>query len=106
MNADQKSKDYSKIKDVFRPAHADYTYQQKYGARDYRGGVDLQRERQHAGCRGRGCQKVGKERYGVSVRGRLSALGPLRYQKQIGIWLKPTRSFVVMQRLIPLLGTT
>ena len=38
MNADQKSKDYSKIKDVFRPAHADYTYQQKYGARDYRGG--------------------------------------------------------------------
>ena len=38
MNADQKSKDYSKIKDVFRPAHADYTYQQKYGMRDYRGG--------------------------------------------------------------------
>ena len=38
MNADQKSKDYSKIKDVFRPAHADYTYQQKYGFRDYRGG--------------------------------------------------------------------
>ena len=38
MNADQKSKDYSKIKDVFRPAHADYTYQQKYGVRDYRGG--------------------------------------------------------------------
>ncbi|MBT6043374.1 MAG: chorismate synthase, partial [Gammaproteobacteria bacterium] len=37
-NQDQKSKDYGNIKDLFRPAHADYTYQQKYGVRDYRGG--------------------------------------------------------------------
>ena len=37
-NEDQRSKDYSEIKDVFRPAHADYTYQAKYGVRDYRGG--------------------------------------------------------------------
>ena len=37
-NTDQRSKDYGKIKDQFRPAHADYTYQQKYGIRDYRGG--------------------------------------------------------------------
>ena len=37
-NSDQRSRDYSKIKDQFRPAHADYTYQQKYGLRDYRGG--------------------------------------------------------------------
>ena len=37
-NEDQKSKDYSKIKDKFRPGHADYTYQKKYGIRDYRGG--------------------------------------------------------------------
>lgn len=37
-NEDQKSKDYSHIKDVYRPSHADYTYQQKYGMRDYRGG--------------------------------------------------------------------
>ena len=37
-NVDQKSKDYGNIKDVFRPAHADYTYNQKYGFRDYRGG--------------------------------------------------------------------
>ena len=36
-NTDQRSKDYSKIKSTFRPAHADYTYQQKYGIRDYRG---------------------------------------------------------------------
>ena len=37
-NTDQRSKDYSKIKDTFRPGHADYTYWQKYGIRDYRGG--------------------------------------------------------------------
>ena len=37
-NQDHKSKDYSKIKDLFRPSHADYTYHQKYGNRDYRGG--------------------------------------------------------------------
>ncbi len=37
-NTDQRSRDYSKIKDLFRPGHADYTYQQKYGSRDYRGG--------------------------------------------------------------------
>lgn len=37
-NEDQKSKDYSEIKDKFRPGHADYTYMQKYGIRDYRGG--------------------------------------------------------------------
>ncbi|MEK9727701.1 MAG: chorismate synthase [Candidatus Margulisiibacteriota bacterium] len=37
-NADQRSKDYSKIKDVFRPGHADMTFQEKYGIRDYRGG--------------------------------------------------------------------
>ena len=38
QNKDQRSKDYGDIKDKFRPGHADYTYQQKYGIRDYRGG--------------------------------------------------------------------
>lgn len=38
QNADQKSKDYSHIKDTYRPSHADYTYDEKYGVRDYRGG--------------------------------------------------------------------
>ena len=37
-NTDQRSQDYGAIKDVFRPGHADYTYEQKYGFRDYRGG--------------------------------------------------------------------
>ena len=38
MNQDQRPKDYSEIKDIFRPGHADYTYWSKYGIRDYRGG--------------------------------------------------------------------
>ncbi|CAN5310306.1 chorismate synthase [soil metagenome] len=38
QNSNQKSKDYSHIKDTYRPSHADYTYDQKYGIRDYRGG--------------------------------------------------------------------
>ena len=46
-NADQRSHDYSKIKDVFRPGHADFTYQAKYGVRDYRGGG--RREHDHIG---------------------------------------------------------
>lgn len=37
-NGDQRSQDYGDIKDRFRPGHADFTYQQKYGIRDYRGG--------------------------------------------------------------------
>jgi chorismate synthase len=79
MNADQKSKDYSKIKYEFRPAHADYTYQQKYGARDYRGGGrSSARETAMRVAAGAVAKKWLKERYGVSIRGCLSALGPLR----------------------------
>ena len=79
MNTDQKSKDYSKIKDVFRPAHADYTYQQKYGARDYRGGGrSSARETAMRVAAGAVAKKWLKERYGVSIRGCLSALGPLQ----------------------------
>jgi len=44
-NEDQRSKDYSAIKDLFRPAHADYTYHHKYGERDYRGGDPVARFR-------------------------------------------------------------
>lgn len=78
MNADQKSKDYSKIKDVFRPAHADYTYQQKYGVRDYRGGGrSSARETAMRVAAGAVAKKWLAERYGVRIRGCLKALGPL-----------------------------
>ena len=49
-NKDVKSKDYSEIKDKFRPGHADFTYQMKYGIRDYGGGGKLQQEKQLLSC--------------------------------------------------------
>ena len=96
MNADQKSKDYSKIKDVFRPAHADYTYQQKYGARDYRGGGRSSARETAMRVAAALLQKVVKERYGVSIRGCLSALGPLQVSETDWDLVETNRSFVVM----------
>ena len=51
-NQDQKSKDYSKIKDLYRPAHADYTYDRKFGVRDYRGVTCCTPGRQCMPCAG------------------------------------------------------
>ena len=77
-NQDQKSKDYSKIKDLYRPAHADYTYDRKYGLRDYRGGGrSSARETTMRVAAGAVAKKWLSERYGVQIRGYLSALGPL-----------------------------
>lgn len=77
-NTDQRSKDYGDIKDVFRPAHADYTYFQKYGARDYRGGGRASaRETAMRVAAGGIAKKYLAERYGVAIRGYLSQLGPI-----------------------------
>lgn len=77
-NVDQRSKDYSKIKDVFRPAHADYTYRQKYGTRDYRGGGRASaRETAVRVAAGSIAKKLLQERLGITVRGYLAQLGPL-----------------------------
>ena len=76
-NQDQKSKDYSKIRDLYRPAHADYTYDRKYGLRDYRGGGrSSARETTMRVAAGAVAKKWLSERYGVKIRGYLSALGP------------------------------
>ena len=78
-NVDQKPKDYSKIKDLFRPAHADYTYQQKYGIRDYRGGGrSSARETATRVAAGAIAKKYLRERAGIEVRGFLAQLGPIR----------------------------
>jgi chorismate synthase len=77
-NTDQRSKDYSDIKDSFRPAHADYTYNQKYGFRDYRGGGrSSARETAMRVAAGAIAKKYLSSRYGISVRGYLSQLGPI-----------------------------
>jgi len=80
-NVDQRSKDYTKIKDVFRPAHADYTYQQKYGLRDYRGGGrSSARETSARVAAGGIAKKYLREREAIIVRGYLAQLGPIKSQ--------------------------
>ena len=77
-NEDQRSKDYSDIKDTFRPGHADYTYQQKYGFRDYRGGGRASaRETCMRVAAGAIAKKYLKEKYGVLIRGYLAQLGEI-----------------------------
>ncbi len=80
-NEDQKSKDYGDIKDMFRPGHADYTYQQKYGIRDYRGGGRASaRETCMRVAAGAIAKKYLKEKFGIIIRGYLSQLGPIKIE--------------------------
>ncbi len=77
-NVDQKSKDYADIKDKFRPGHADYTYQQKYGFRDYRGGGRASARETSMRVAAAGiAKKYLQEKYGIVIRGYLSQLGAL-----------------------------
>ena len=80
-NEDQRSRDYDKIKDRFRPGHADYTYQQKYGFRDYRGGGrSSARETVMRVAAGAIARKFLRERLHVSIQGYLAQMGPLVLQ--------------------------
>ena len=77
-NEDQRSKDYGNIAETFRPGHADYTYTQKYGFRDYRGGGrSSARETAVRVAAGAIAKKWLNERYGVVIRGYLSQLGEI-----------------------------
>ncbi|WP_026960238.1 chorismate synthase [Aliagarivorans taiwanensis] len=77
-NTDQRSKDYSAIKDLFRPGHADYTYHQKYGVRDYRGGGrSSARETAMRVAAGAIAKQYLKQTFGIEIRAYLSQLGPI-----------------------------
>ncbi|HLP98394.1 MAG TPA: chorismate synthase [Sideroxyarcus sp.] len=77
-NEDQRSKDYGSIAETFRPGHADYTYWQKYGIRDYRGGGRASaRETAARVAAGAIAKKWLHEQYGVEVRGYLEQLGEI-----------------------------
>jgi chorismate synthase len=81
-NQDQRSRDYDKIKDLFRPGHADYTYQQKYGFRDYRGGGrSSARETVMRVAAGAIARKFLQERLHIGIHGYLAQMGSL--------WLEP-----------------
>lgn len=80
-NTDQRSKDYSDIKDIFRPGHADYTYAHKYGHRDYRGGGrSSARETAMRVAAGAIAQAWLKEQ-GISIRGAMVQMGHIRAEK-------------------------
>jgi chorismate synthase len=77
-NTDARSRDYDKIKDRFRPGHADYTYQQKYGVRDYRGGGrSSARETVMRTAAGAIARRYLGARLGVRIYGYLSQVGSL-----------------------------
>ncbi len=77
-NVDHRSRDYSKIKDMFRPGHADYSYQQKYGVRDYRGGGrSSARETVMRVAAGAIARKYLQEQAGIEIWGCLRQLGPI-----------------------------
>ncbi|WP_313952642.1 chorismate synthase [Accumulibacter sp.] len=77
-NQDQRSKDYGNIAETFRPGHADYVYTQKYGFRDHRGGGrSSARETAVRVAAGAIARKWLAERYGITIRGWMSQLGPL-----------------------------
>ena len=81
-NVDQRSKDYSNIMNTFRPGHADYTYQQKYGFRDYRGGGrSSARETAMRVAAGGIAKKYLADRFGIRIYGYLSQLGPVKAEK-------------------------
>jgi len=77
-NTDARSRDYEKIKDRFRPGHADYTYQQKYGFRDYRGGGrSSARETVMRVAAGAIARKYLQQRLGARIYGYVTQVGPL-----------------------------
>ena len=81
-NTDQRSKDYSEIKDRFRPGHADYAYFQKYGIRDYRGGGrSSARETAMRVAAGGIAKQYLRRELGIEIQGYLSQLGPISVEQ-------------------------
>lgn len=81
-NMDQKSKDYSDIKDIFRPGHADYVYLKKFGIRDYRGGGRASaRETAMRVAAGGIAKKYLLENWGIEVRGYLAQMGDIKVEQ-------------------------
>lgn len=81
-NIDQKTRDYDKIKELFRPGHADYTYWKKYGIRDYRGGGrSSARETAIRVAAGAIAKKYLQQHCGTEIRGYMAEMGNIHYEK-------------------------
>jgi chorismate synthase len=101
-NQDARSQDYAKIADTFRPGHADYTYWQKYGIRDYRGGGrQSARETAVRVAAGAIAKKWLRERHGVSIVGWLSQLGPIEVPFEDEDAIEANPFFVANRALVP-----
>ena len=81
FNTDQKSKDYSHIADKYRPSHADYTYSEKYGIRDYRGGGRSSARETAARVAAGAVAKLFLKYSGISIQGYVSQVGNLSLDK-------------------------
>ena len=101
-NEDQRSKDYGNIAETFRPGHADYTYWQKYGIRDHRGGGrSSARETAVRVAAGAIARKWLQQRYGVTVRGWMSQLGSIEIPWQDEAAIDGNPFFVANAEIVP-----
>ena len=101
-NEDARSKDYGNIMDTFRPGHADYTYWQKYGIRDYRGGGrQSARETAVRVAAAAIARKWLNEKYGVVIRGYLSQLGPIEIPFKTWTVVNSSPFFAADEGMVP-----
>ena len=101
-NEDQRSKDYGNIAEMFRPGHADYAYTQKYGFRDYRGGGrSSARETAVRVAAGAIARKWLKVRYGITIQGWMSQLGPIQIPFVDGAQIAENPFFAPDASLVP-----
>ncbi len=94
-NQDQRSKDYSHIENTFRPSHADFTYQKKYGLRDYRGGGRSSARETAARVAAGGVAKLILIKYAVSVNAYVSQVGELQTPHYTELDLSTTENNIV-----------
>lgn len=80
-NTDQKPKDYDHLKDTFRPSHADYTYQEKYGIRDYRGGGRSSARETACRIAGGAIAKLLLQKHGISIQAYVSCVAHIILQQ-------------------------
>jgi chorismate synthase len=101
-NQDQRSKDYANIAETFRPGHADYTYWQKYGIRDHRGGGrQSARETAVRVAAGAVARKWLADRHGVSIRGHLAQLGAIAIPFESFAHVDANPFFVANATIVP-----
>ena len=85
-NTNQRSKDYENLKSLFRPSHADFTYDQKYGVRDYRGGGRSSARITISRCVGGALAKLALKQLGISVQAYTSQVGPIALNRDYRLY--------------------